>query len=440
MLVLGACFLSLSFAYSPNISRLANLDLEAESQFVHETVEFAMEQLSHVLNEFKPSRQFPRACERPCHMTTSSFGDWTIGFYTGILWQLYGLTKNATMKHWAKAWTLELEPVKYITSNHDIGCSIVTAFEWALRLAPEEIGFYRYIVIDGARSLASRFNKAVGCIKSWEGAHSQTGKVWQFPVIIDNMMNVQLLMLGANLTDDPEEAKEFREIAISHSEKTRQNHIRADHGSFHLVNYDGVTGEVLDRGTVQGWSDDSTWVRGHSWGMYGFARMHRWTGDPRFIKWSTELGDFWLSQPRLPADGVPYWDFNGGQPGYKRVWPLQPDKYPYPPHVFPVSDYRDTAGGAIATASFFEMYKYTGNITFLAAAVDGLHSLAGKDYLVERGNACHLLLQHYVGSFPAGYDVDVSVVYADFYFLESLQYYLEWLNAEKNRRKQSEGL
>jgi hypothetical protein len=158
------------------------------------------------------------------------------------------------------------------------------------------------------------------------------------------------------------------------------------------------------------------------------------------MEWSTELGDFWLSQPRLPADSVPYWDFNGGQPGYERVWPLQPDKYPYPPDVFPVSDYRDTAGGAIATASFFEMYKYTGNITFLAAGIDGLHGLAGKNYRVKRGNSCHLLLGHYVGSFPEGHDVDVSVTYTDFYFYEALGYYREWLNAEKERRKQNESL
>jgi chondroitin AC lyase len=340
------------------------------------------------------------------------------------------LTGNATLKHLAKSWTLEVEPVKFIISNHDIGFQTFCPMGWGLRLAPEEVGFYRDILIDAARSLCSRYNKAARTIRSWGGSGST-----EVTVIIDNMMNLELIMYAANVTDDPEEAKEFRDIAVTHAETCMKHHFRDDASSFHVVNYDGITGEVVSRGTAQGFCDSSAWSRGQSWGLYGFMKMYKWSGDEKFLKGSTEIANFWLTHPRLPADGIPYWDFNAGQPGYNRTWPLLPDRYPYDPSVFPISDYRDSSAGAIATSAFFHLYEFTKNITFLAAGIDGLRSLGSKDYWGEPGKNGHFVLRHTVGSFPSGRGVDVAVNYADYYFYEALGLYRNFLEAEKRKRE-----
>src|SRR5690606_5449216 len=169
--------------------------------------------------------------------------------------------------------------LKTVTVNHDLGFMMYCSFGNALRLSDNQ--HYKDILIRSAKSLATRFDPRTGCIKSWDQFKSLDGKtVLKFPVIIDNMMNLELLFFASKVTGEPY----YKDIAVKHAETTMKNHLRPDYSSYHVVNYDVETGEVASQETAQGFSDNSTWSRGQAWGIYGFTMTYRETKDKRFLE------------------------------------------------------------------------------------------------------------------------------------------------------------
>jgi rhamnogalacturonyl hydrolase YesR len=316
--------------------------------------------------------------------------DWTSGFFPGNLWMMYELTGDEKWKEEALQFTLPLEAEKWNGKTHDMGFKMFCSFGHALRYSNNSE--YRDILIQSAKTLSTRFNPVVGCIRSWD---HNTDK-WVFPVIIDNMMNLELLLWAAKETGN----ENFKEIAIQHALTTMKNHFRDDNSSYHVIDYDPETGEVLHRQTHQGFAHESAWSRGQAWGLYGFTMMYRETGMDEFLIQAEKIAGYILSQEGIQQGNMPYWDFNA---------PNIPNE-PY-----------DASAGAIIAAALFELDGFSEtNGQYRKVAQKLLATLMSSDFLAPVGENKGFLLKHSTGSKPHDSEVDVPLVYADYYFLEAI--------------------
>ena len=320
--------------------------------------------------------------------------DWVSGFFAGTLWYMYELTGDEMWAAHAKRHTEALDSVQYLTWHHDVGFMVYDSYGNGLRLTGD--GSYRDVLVQTAKSLSTRFRPGAGVLQSWNtdrGWQSERG--WTCPVIIDNMMNLELLFNASAISGDPT----YRDIAVSHADKTLANHFREDASCYHVVDYDPGTGEVLHRCTAQGCADGSAWARGQAWALYGFTIAYRFTGYERYLQQARKVAAFILGHPRLPEDKVPYWDFDA---------PDIPDTY------------RDVSSAAIIASALCELYSFTDDKSYLDAVDAILASLSTPAYRAEPGTNGGFILMHSVGSLPHGSNIDVPLNYADYYFLEAL--------------------
>lgn len=320
--------------------------------------------------------------------------DWTSGFFPGSLWLIYEQTKDPAYLAAAKDFTARLESIQNFTGHHDVGFMLGCSYGEGWRLTQDPA--YHAVLIQGARSLATRYSPKVGLIRSWDS------KPWQYPVIIDNMMNLGLLWFAHVETQEPA----FRDIVVSHADKTITNHFRADGSSFHLVDYDPATGAVTKRQTVQGFADPSAWARGQAWGLAGYATVARLAKNPAYLAQARKIADFIRSHPRLPADGIPYWDFDA-------------DNIPHAP--------RDTAAGAVMAMGLWDLAQQLGTTEgapYRALAEKQIRSLASPAYRAAAGENGHFLLKHSVGHLAKNSEVDAPLNYTDYYFLKTLSFVL----------------
>jgi unsaturated chondroitin disaccharide hydrolase len=337
------------------------------------------------------AKPLPRTFEHG-KLVTIPTHDWTSGFFPGSLWYLFEATGDAKWRASAEKFTVLLEPEQFNTKTHDVGFMLYCSYGNGLRLTGNEA--YKSILLNGAKSLSTRFNPTVGCIKSWDHGVGR----YVFPVIVDNMMNLELMFWAAR--NGP--AERYRDLSIRHADTTIQNHFRADNSSFHVVDYDPATGKVLQRITHQGTADDSAWARGQAWGLYGFTVMYRETKDPRYLVQAQKIAAFVMNHPRLPADKVPYWDFDDV-------------KIPNAP--------RDASAAAIICSALLELRGYVDASTaagYTTFAETQLRSLASPAYLAEPGSNGGFLLKHSTGNHPKNSEIDTPLNYADYYFLEAL--------------------
>lgn len=389
---------------------------DKEADFIDDNYRYACVQLNRMLKEIDPaSTQLPRTIDQNGKLVSTSIYDWTPGFFPGSLWYAYEYTGDKHLKKAAGTWTEKLEPLQYFTEHHDLGFMMYCSYGNAYRLTGNEA--YKKILVQAARSLSTRFNPTTGSIKSWNRFVSWHGdKTYSFPVIIDNMMNLELLFFASTATGDTS----FRHIALSHALQAMQNQVRPDYSSYHVVCYDTLTGKVTGRETAQGYADNSTWARGQAWGIYGFTMVYRETKDERFLKTAKGMADFFIHHPRLPADKVPYWDFDAGQPGYQPGVRSNANK---------VKElYRDASAAAITASALLELARYVPERKeeYKKVALQILHSLAGTTYRAPVGTNGNFLLRQSVGSIPHNVEIGVPLVYADYYFLEALLRYKKW--------------
>ena len=364
---------------------------DLDSAIVH-AMRFSQQQLAHSATALRDSLSFPRLSGQNRKWTTTRSTSWTSGFFPGCLWRMFEWSNDTSVRRAAERWTDLLEQEKFNNHTHDIGFMTFCSFGNGYRLTGDPR--YREVLLQAAKTLATRFNDKVGCIKSWDG---QTR--WDYPVITDNMMNLELLFWASKNGGSPHLA----EIAVRHAIRTMNNHVRKDGGTYHVVDYDTATGAVVKRQTKQGYADESVWARGQAWGTYGFTMAYRETGEPQFLSTAERLADFYIGH--LPTDGVPYWDFNA---------PDIPDAK------------RDVSAAAIAAAAFIELSTLTKDPArkseYLQAARRGLTALCSPAYLAE-GTDSAGILNHAVGNMPGHEEVDVSLIYADYYFLEAMLRY-----------------
>ena len=234
---------------------------------------------------------------------------WTSGHYPGSLWYLYEATGDTTLRDRAVFWTERLAPNQTADTNHDVGFITYCSFGNARRLLKTDK--YDAILCKTAETLASRYEPALGLIRSW----GRIGDKKSFLVIPDNMMNLELLEFASKKSGDPR----FDKIARSHATKTMANHFRDDGGTYHVLNYDqrpGFVGSVQEIRRGQGLSCRTAWSRGQSWAIYGYTMMYRETRDPAYLSFAQKVTDYAMNHPNMPEDGIPYWDF--GAPGEER--------------------------------------------------------------------------------------------------------------------------
>ncbi len=345
------------------------------------------------LMKITPVNQLPRTYEKGKLLTTPSDG-WVSGFYPGTLFYLYQFSNNNSLLNEGLQKLKVLEKEQFNKNTHDLGFMMYCSFGNANNIA----GDHRYdtVLINSARSLSSRFNPVVGCIRSWNSGPSN------FLVIIDNMMNLELLMYAFRQTND----SSFYHIAVTHANTTLKNHFRPDHSSYHVVDYNAQTGTVQKKHTHQGAADESAWARGQAWGLYGYTMMFRETGDEKYLEQAKHIANFILNHPNLPADKIPYWDFNApGIPSAKR----------------------DASAAAIISSALLELAGYVSGKdkkTYYQAAETMLANLAKPPYKTTGNEAGGFLLQHSVGHLPNLSEVDVPLSYADYYFVEAALRYL----------------
>lgn len=317
--------------------------------------------------------------------------DWTSGFYPGCLWYMFELTNKENFKIAAEKYTGFLAKERLNGTTHDMGFKMFCSYGNGYRLTKKNE--YHDILLQSSKTLTSRFNPKVGCIRSWDH-HSH---VWQFPVIVDNMMNLELLMWAFSQTGD----SLYYKISVSHADKTMENHFRSDYSSYHVVDYDTLTGEVIQKNTHQGFSDESAWARGQAWGLYGYTLMFRETGLERYLKQAEHIADIILSHENLPADMVPYWDFNDPE-------------IPNAP--------RDASAAAVISSALFELstFETDNQSKYYLAAEKILGSLSSEKYFAGKDAKHYFLLEHSTGNLPDNSEIDEPIIYADYYFLEAL--------------------
>lgn len=338
--------------------------------------------------------QFPRSASK----TSGTWGtvgasDWTSGFYPGCLWYAYEKSGDTMFRYNARRWTASLAGQAGNTTTHDVGFMIFCSYGNGYRL----LGTASYLstILTAARSLTTRFRPNAGIIDSWSWAPYDTG--WE--AIIDNMMNLELLFWASQNGS----GRTYYDTALSHAEKTMANHFRADSSTYHVVRYSRLNGTVISRETRQGYASWSCWARGQAWGIYGFTMTYRFTRDPRFLVRARGAADYFIR--RLPADRVPYWDFDA--PG------IPADTVP-----------RDVASAAIVASALLELSTLTGapdSVRYRDTAISILKGLWTTKYRGLTTQAS--ILNHATGDRPRNSEVDLGLIYADYYFLEALLRY-----------------
>lgn len=350
-------------------------------------------QYSYMMKKL-PENRYPKTYFADKQKFETSKSDWWCsGFYPGTLIYLDESIKKPVFEKEIDRVFQDLKKEQFNKTTHDLGFMMFCSFGNANRLNPTSE--YAEILMNSAKSLASRFDEKVGCIKSWDAKDDS------YLVIIDNMMNLELLFWASEYSGD----KSYYDIAVKHGNTTMKNHFRSDFSSYHVVNYNSKTGDVKQKKTAQGYADESAWARGQTWGLYGYIVMYRATKDKKYLDQAVAIAKFILNHPNLPKDKVPYWDFNA---------PNIPDAL------------RDSSAGAVLASALLELENYVdkgSSKKYHAVAKTIIQTLSSDEYLAEEGTNGGFLLKHGVGHIPQKSEIDVPLTYGDYYFVEAMLRY-----------------
>lgn len=393
-------FKSLLGAAGVTICLLCSGSKPETSPFVRKNVDFAKAQLGCAIKTIEASGK----CLNPVTLNTDGsvyycgYADWRSGFFPGSIWYLYELTGDKAYLPLAKKYTEAISKAQDLTWHHDIGFIINCSYGNGLRLAKDES--YTSVMIQAAKSLSTRFRPNAKVIQSWDvkGNSWQSKRGWECPVIIDNMMNLELLFEATKLSGD----STFYHIAVAHADRTLAEQFRPDGSCYHVVDYNIADGTVRHKQTAQGYADESIWSRGQAWAIYGFTVCYRETKDRRYLDQAIKTFNLMKDHPRMPKDLIPYWDMDA-------------PKIPNEP--------RDASSASCIASALYEMSTYdTPDAASYKTYADRImESLATPTYQAKVGSNGNFLLMHSVGSIPHNSEIDVPLNYADYYFMEALK-------------------
>jgi unsaturated chondroitin disaccharide hydrolase len=396
-------FLCVAFVFA----LFAGCDNNKEEE-AFDTMGFIADQFENTLQTENNPDRIPRTTNADDSLKTVGIYNWTSGFFAGSLWYMYELTKEDKWKTEAIKWTEALDTIQYWSGNHDVGFMMYCSYGNGMKFAG--LNQYNDILVQTAESLSKRYNDKTKAIKSWNYRKAWDGKTeWFYPVIIDNMMNLELMFEASLLSGN----SKYRDIAVQHAETTMENHYRDDFSSYHVIDYDTISGAVLDKATCQGFTDESSWARGQAWGLYGYVLCYRYTQDKKFLKFAENIADYMLNHKNLPEDMIPLWDYNVPDKDFVPEWKYVAADYPEIP--------RDASAAAITASALYELSTYSDKKEEYRNAADKmLNSLLSPDYLAVHGKNKYFVLNHSVGSIPHNNEIDVPLVYADYYLLEAM--------------------
>jgi len=372
---------------------------------VNATVRTAIKQYEFLSSQVGVG-EYPKTYHEDKNKLETSGSDWWCsGFYPGTMFYLDEIKSTPKLKKEAIKVLEDLKKEQFNTSTHDLGFMMYCSFGNAQRLDPKPE--YEEILMNSAKSLASRFNPKIGVIKSWDSAPWNKASNEESAVIIDNMMNLELLFWATKHSGD----STYYKIAVKHADKTMVNHFRKDYSSYHEVIYDNETGKVNKQITNQGAADESAWARGQGWGLYGYTVMYRVTKDDKYLKHAENIAKFILNHLNLPADKIPYWDFNA----------------PNIPNAL-----RDSSSASLIASALFELSGYAGGekgVLYFNNAKEILSNLLTPEYIAKAGANGGFILKHGVGNMPNKTEIDTPLTYGDYYLVEAM---LRYKNLKKN--------
>ncbi|MCY3998904.1 MAG: glycoside hydrolase family 88 protein [Flavobacteriaceae bacterium] len=364
---------------------------------IQKVFDWSKQHASKLYLEVERTKKFPRSIGKGLR----EIRDWTSGFLPGIFWLLYEYNGDDELRQKAAFLTALLEEEKNNIVDHDIGFRIYSSYGRGFHLLNDPD--YKQVIIDAANSAIVRYNPKVKAIKSWE---PNLKRDWKFPVIIDNLMNLELLFAATEMTGD----SIYYDIAVQHAYTTKKHHYRSDFSTSHVIDFDPETGSFRKRDWNNGHGDvdTTTWSRGQSWGLYGYTMAYRFTENKDFLKQAEDIGQFLLNHPNMPEDYIPYWDYS-----YDGS-----------------SDTRDASAAAILASGLLELSQYSKEYGewFFQYAVKILNSLQTTSYMAEPHTNHNFLLKRATGNFTRNSEVDGPLIYADYYFLEAMMRYAKMTN------------
>ena len=366
---------------------------------VNKALDYCAKQTQRTLTELKTDSgidytMMPRnimADEQHWNCRKATKEEWCAGFWPGVLWYDYEYTKDKQVLEEAENFTHSLKFLSHIPAyDHDLGFLVFCSYGNGYRLTKNPA--YKQVILDTADTLATLFNPIVGTILSWP--REVEPRNWPHNTIMDNMINLEMLFWAAKNGGNPY----LYDIAVSHADKTMKSQFRPDYTSYHVAVYDTITGNLIKGVTHQGYADSTMWARGQAWAIYGYTVVYRETKDPKYLDFAQKVTDVYLD--RLPEDKVPYWDFDD---------PSIPDAP------------RDASAGAVVASALLELSTYLPNGTgkrYKDAAIEMLTSLSFDSY--QSGESKPSFLLHSVGHWPNHSEIDASIIYADYYYIEAL--------------------
>lgn len=385
--VLSGLLIMVLFSFCTSSHKEETFNVNDALNYCHNQANKTLEQISDTVNLVPIN-----IMDSLTHWKLMDYRAWTSGFWGGILWYDYENTKDEKIKEDAIHFTEILEPLSMRRAgDHDLGFQIFCSYGNAYRLTGNEK--YKDVIIRTADTLATLYNPTVGTILSWPGMVKKMG--WPHNTIVDNLMNLEMLFWASKNGG----SKNLYDIALSHAQKTMQYQFREDGSNYHVAVYDTTDGHFIKGHTHQGYADSTMWARGQAWGIYGYTMVYRETGDKTFLRFAEKLAEPFLK--RLPDDFIPYWDFDA---------PSIPNEP------------KDASAAAIVSSALLELSQLEDNPEqgkyYKEMAVKMLESLSSSQYQSRDAKPSFLL--HSTGHKPNNAEVDASIIYADYYYIEAL--------------------
>ncbi len=370
------------------IGKSTNVQAQENLNWLKNAKTTVVQQLKKAGDTYKPGMN-PRSVYPDGKVRLAPQSDWTTGFFPGSLWYGYEMSGDNKLKADARKFTLGLDSIQNFNHTHDVGFMLYCSYGNGYRLTNDKV--YLKSLQNGAQNLFGRFNPKVGAIRSWD-----FGK-WQFPVIIDNMMNLEFLYWSANKFNKPQYAK----AAEQHAVTTMKNHFRQDISSYHVIDYDTLSGRAIGKGTHQGLTDESAWARGQAWGLYGYVMSYKETKNKIFLDFAEEIAAFIMNHPNVDADKIPYWDYDVHNAGERAP--------------------KDASAAAVIASALLDLSKEVKDgAKYVNYAEDILKSLSSPAYLASPNTNHYFILKHSVGALLYNSEIDTPLNYADYYYLEAL--------------------
>ena len=375
------------------------LDVDKQLQYCHKQVKRALAELQQKDVSFdytmEPRNILKGDKQKGWNCRKATPEEWCDGFWPGILWMDYQNTQDEAVRKAAEGYTESLKGIAYRPCyDHDIGFLMFCSYGKGYEVNHSQE--YKNVILASADSLATLFNPIVGTILSWP--REVKPRNWPHNTIMDNMMNLDMMFWAARNGGN----KLLYDLAVTHAKTTMQNHFRPDGSCYHVAVYDTISGNLIKGVTHQGYADNSMWARGQSWAIYGYTMVYRYTRNRMFLDFAQKVTDIYIKRLKETSDDlIPLWDMD--DPRGTKGAP------------------KDVSAACVVADALLELQQYVGGEKgeeYKQFAIQSLAQLSTDKYQSGKKNVAFLM--HSTGHHPAGSEIDASIIYADYYYLEAL--------------------